>query len=351
SPRIITDATGQTISRRDFKPYGEEIGRSNQGTDAVRKKFTGYQKDKETSLDFAEARMYENRFGRFTAIDPLLASGIAGNPQSWNRYVYCHNSPYRFTDPSGLVTGDYYDQDGDWIGTDGRLDNKNYLIANRDEARQIQRDTNNGMGVSTPDDFTSLLELPEQAVRQEIGVDAVARSNAATSTERGARGGFAETGGVVIQTENGQLAVPAVQGAMGDPRRQGAAAEINVENPANPSLISQTTDPSSWVTTYHIHPSAEITNRDNSVSTFNQPPSNYTETVNGQQVARGDIPNAANPSSAPVTLGYRIVVAAGRANVNGQNTGGQRVYFYNGTGVLGSMPTNRFVNLPARRRF
>jgi hypothetical protein len=256
------------------------------------------------------------------------------------------------TDPTGMI-GDYYNQDGDWIGTDGRLDDKNYLITNRDEARQIERDTNNGMGVSTPEDFTSLLELPEQAVRQEIGVDAVARSNAATSTERGARGGFAETGGVVIQTANGQLAVPAVQGAMGYPRRgpNTAGAEIQVENPANPNLILQTTDPSSWVTTYHVHPSGEITNRDGSISSFNQRPSDFTETVNGQLLRRGDIPNAASANATPVTLGYRIVVGAGRANINGRDTGGGRVYFYNGAGVRGSMPTNRFVNLPPRRRF
>lgn len=29
--------------------------------------------DAETSLDFAEARMYANTYGRFTAVDPHLA--------------------------------------------------------------------------------------------------------------------------------------------------------------------------------------------------------------------------------------------------------------------------------------
>ena len=57
----------------DFK-YGQ--------SDSVKQRFTGYQKDTETGLDFAEARMYENHHGRFTAVDPLLASGKSANPQT-----------------------------------------------------------------------------------------------------------------------------------------------------------------------------------------------------------------------------------------------------------------------------
>ena len=83
SPRVITDSQGNVIARRDFKPFGEEMS-SNTGehtitakygaADNLRQKFTTYQRDEETGLDFAEARMYENRHGRFTAVDPLLAS-------------------------------------------------------------------------------------------------------------------------------------------------------------------------------------------------------------------------------------------------------------------------------------
>ena len=105
SPRVITDALGQVVSRRDFMPFGEDlnVGVGNRTGDTglkysmpgdnVRQKFTGYQKDNETQLDFAEARMYENRYGRFTAVDPLLASGKSANPQTVNRYVYCYNNP------------------------------------------------------------------------------------------------------------------------------------------------------------------------------------------------------------------------------------------------------------------
>jgi RHS repeat-associated protein len=350
SPRINTNANGEVMARHDYQPFGEEISRTGYGSDEIRKQFTGYERDKETNLDFAQARYFNSGLGRFSSPDDFLNDTHVSDPQSWNLYVYVRNNPLRFVDPSGMVTGDYYDQAGTRLGTDGINDGKTYVVTNNQEVETIRNAAARNVNVSR-DQINSELELPSLSVRQEIGINAVARSNAATSTERGATDGFAETGGVVIQTANGQLAVPAVRGAMGDPRiNNGAAASINVENPADPNLIGQTTDPSSWVTTYHIHPSGEIRNNDGSISSFNQPPSDFLERVNGQQVRRGDIPNAANPNASPVTLGYRIVVGAGRETINNRPNGGQRVYFYNGSGVLGSMPLNRFttINTPVR---
>jgi RHS repeat-associated protein len=113
SPRVITDSVGTVVSRRDFMPFGEESPNDAAYRtlslypvgDNVRQKFTGYQKDDETQLDFAEARMYENRHARFTAVDPLLASGKNANPQTFNRYVYVLNNPLILTDPHGLQAG------------------------------------------------------------------------------------------------------------------------------------------------------------------------------------------------------------------------------------------------------
>ena len=113
SPRIITDAIGQVKSRRDFLPFGEELNagigsRTGENglkyapaSDPVRQKFTGYQKDSETSLDFAEARMYANELGRFTAVDPLLVSGKSPDPQTFNRYAYTSDNPISRVDRNG----------------------------------------------------------------------------------------------------------------------------------------------------------------------------------------------------------------------------------------------------------
>ncbi len=111
SPRIVTNSSGAVTLRKDFKPFGEEItagtgGRSSgQGWGAssnLRQQFTSYERDTETNLDYAKARMFGSGVGRFTSPDPLLSSGRVENPQTWNRYAYVLNNPMKFTDPTGL---------------------------------------------------------------------------------------------------------------------------------------------------------------------------------------------------------------------------------------------------------
>jgi RHS repeat-associated protein len=113
SPRVMTNASGSVVSRHDYKPFGEELcasvgGRTTgmgfcNGGDTNRKQFTGYERDVETGLDFAQARYYASAHGRFTSPDPFSASAIIADPQTFNRYQYCRNNPVNSTDPSGLA--------------------------------------------------------------------------------------------------------------------------------------------------------------------------------------------------------------------------------------------------------
>jgi RHS repeat-associated protein len=109
STRVVTGQDQQPRERHDYLPYGEEIGAQwgrtvEQKYDAniIRKKYTGYEKDDETGLDFAQARYYSNRVGRFNSPDPFLGSGRTEDPQSWNRYAYTDNNPLARIDPHGM---------------------------------------------------------------------------------------------------------------------------------------------------------------------------------------------------------------------------------------------------------
>jgi RHS repeat-associated protein len=113
SSLLITERTGKLegVKRNNYLPYGESAntlgGRSDANgyiAESVRQGFGGYEEDTETGLDFAQARYMSAAQGRFTSVDPLLASGNPVNPKTWNRYAYTLNNPLRYVDPTGLVT-------------------------------------------------------------------------------------------------------------------------------------------------------------------------------------------------------------------------------------------------------
>jgi RHS repeat-associated core domain len=93
---FLTITLGNIGGRSLNQGYGEP--------DDVRKQYTGYERDKESGLDYAQARYYNSNHGRFTSVDPLTASANVKDPQSFNRYTYAMNSPYKFTDPLGLIS-------------------------------------------------------------------------------------------------------------------------------------------------------------------------------------------------------------------------------------------------------
>ncbi len=125
SPRVNTDKNGNVTARHDYHPFGEEIATSERtaglgyADDSVRKQFTGYERDTETDLDFAQARYYNRSHGRFSSVDPYniifemekgedadevsrILNKYLADPQNWNRYLYVVNNPLKYSDPDGL---------------------------------------------------------------------------------------------------------------------------------------------------------------------------------------------------------------------------------------------------------
>ena len=114
TPRIEADLTGNLtgIKRHDYLPFGEELfagtgGRTTSqgygGTEKVRQKFVGYERDNETGLDYAKNRYYSSTQGRYTTVDPMpIKKRHLLDPRDLNRYVYVANNPLRYIDPEGL---------------------------------------------------------------------------------------------------------------------------------------------------------------------------------------------------------------------------------------------------------
>ncbi len=160
TPRLITDAWGNTVATHDYAPFGFEV--SNPLADSVTKKFTGHERDGgdnpgtkydldsdlksvtpademcrgleapvhrenvgipgglsrlsgcgrspgswcRSPLGVADlrsrhARYYSSWQSRFLSVDP--APGDPKNPQSWNRYAYVLGNPVKYVDPFGEI--------------------------------------------------------------------------------------------------------------------------------------------------------------------------------------------------------------------------------------------------------
>ena len=125
--------------------------------DATRQKFTGYEADGETGLNFAQARYQSPIQGRFTSVDPLGRSATVLNPQSFNRYSYVLNNPTNLTDPTGMEPyrgadqswgdveggfwGSYYDPNGTHFGGPAIVANgMDYFADRRDEEEEEEED-------------------------------------------------------------------------------------------------------------------------------------------------------------------------------------------------------------------
>ncbi len=104
SVRVNADGTpgsptfGEKNGERGHLPFGETWYENGGGT--TKWKFTSYERDGESGLDYAMARYHGNRFGRFLSPDPI--AGSISDPQSFNRYAYARNDPVNLIDPLGL---------------------------------------------------------------------------------------------------------------------------------------------------------------------------------------------------------------------------------------------------------
>ncbi|WP_426194211.1 RHS repeat-associated core domain-containing protein [Massilia sp. DWR3-1-1] len=100
SPVARSDSAGNVISRTSYEPYG----RTASGVTPTIG-FTGHVNDADTGLVYMQQRYYDPVAGRFLSIDPVTTDANTGD--SFNRYAYVENNPYRYIDPDGrgLVDG------------------------------------------------------------------------------------------------------------------------------------------------------------------------------------------------------------------------------------------------------
>ena len=108
STRIITDSNGTVVYSALFDPYG---GMQKEGVNTYQPslKFSGKERESSSDYDYFGARYYGHNQYRFLSVDPIINKEEAlANPQLWNLYSYCRNSPVTYSDPNGTYEKDVH---------------------------------------------------------------------------------------------------------------------------------------------------------------------------------------------------------------------------------------------------
>ena len=91
-----SNSSGSITQKWHYMPFGER----KESFSADDTGYTGHQFDTGLGLTYAQARYLDQALGRFISTDPLGFS--VTNVQSFNRYAYGNNNPFRYVDPDGL---------------------------------------------------------------------------------------------------------------------------------------------------------------------------------------------------------------------------------------------------------
>lgn len=105
SSSVVSDTTAQLVSETTFYPFGHP--RNEYEPRSVREAygFTQKERDRESGLNYFEARYIGSSLGRFTSVDPLVKENNylwLLEPAQSNCYAYANGNPIMFSDPSGL---------------------------------------------------------------------------------------------------------------------------------------------------------------------------------------------------------------------------------------------------------
>ncbi|MDX2822556.1 polymorphic toxin-type HINT domain-containing protein [Streptomyces ipomoeae] len=92
-------SSGQSVTRRVYKPYGEIRGTKPSAWPNKRGYLGVGVDDTATGLTHIGAREYDQNSGRFLSADPVID---VADPLQMNGYAYANNSPVSHSDPSGL---------------------------------------------------------------------------------------------------------------------------------------------------------------------------------------------------------------------------------------------------------
>lgn len=103
----LTDVNGAIVERYAYDPWGARRNQDNwtekdsRTTWIINRGYTGHEHIDAFGIINMNGRVYDPLTAQFYSPDPVLTD--AGNWLDYNRFGYCLNNPFRYTDPSGYT--------------------------------------------------------------------------------------------------------------------------------------------------------------------------------------------------------------------------------------------------------
>jgi RHS repeat-associated protein len=100
STTALTNENGNVTDTYSYQAFGEVDKQTGETNNSYR--FAGELFDEETGEYYLRDRYYDSETGRFTRKDTY--EGRQGEPLTLHKYMYAHNNPVTYTDPTGKYT-------------------------------------------------------------------------------------------------------------------------------------------------------------------------------------------------------------------------------------------------------
>ena len=303
-----------TIQGTDYYPFGLEI--PVYGDNDNQLKYNSKELQTEADLSWYDygARFYDPVIGRWHVVDPM-----AEKSRRWSPYTYCMNNPIRFIDPDGMEVGDFINEQGKYVGNDGKNDGRVYVI----KTSKTSFDSGvKSAGISSEDALNT-----ENFIANNSGNTEAFNDNNIAYENSVEIEGNANTRGEMVKIINQDDGTGGTNpensrehGGMVD--FAGKVSAVPSGTPADPSVdhFAEIAFPGGTIlnkTEFHSHPSVAGVDENGQPIGFMQAPSSY------------DIQNAGTSTGVKYVFGRR-----------GDT---KTTYMYNSTGVIATIPTNSFV--------
>ncbi len=108
--------------------------------------FSAKEKDAETGFSYFGSRYYSSDLSIWLSVDPMSDKYPSLSP-----YAYCANNPIKLVDPNGEEIGDFYDQWGRKIGSDGRADDNVFIVSDQASQNKIKENRRNHVNTNSAD--------------------------------------------------------------------------------------------------------------------------------------------------------------------------------------------------------